>query len=169
MAKIYKITSTAGDKVYIGSTIGTLEQRWREHKVPSNGAYSRKLFEEYGIETCSIHLLEEIKEDERIIKERWWIENTENVVNLRIEGRTAKEYYKANKESISQWQKEYNEANKESISQWKKQWYEANKKIILKNGSIPTPCPKCGKIIRQDGINRHLKRKHLSKVKLSNE
>jgi hypothetical protein len=104
-----------------------LDARWSVHKAPSNDTNSRLLFEEYGVETCSIHLLEEVKEDERVIKERWWIENTANVVNHMIPGRTMKEWYEANKEHCKQKKKEWREENKEYNKQRKKEYYEANK------------------------------------------
>ena len=148
--KIYKISSTAGEKVYIGSTSGTLGKRWGEHTSTGNTTNSKILFEEYGVETCSIHLLEEVKEDERVIKERWWIENTEYVVNQKIPGRTTKEYYEEHKEFCAQLTRKWQEENQESMRQKKKEY-----------GSAPTPCPKCSKVLRRDCLRRHLKTMHL--------
>lgn len=128
--KIYKISSTAGEKVYIGSTSRTLDARWAVHKAPSNDTNSRKLFEEYSVETCSIHLLEEVKEDERLSRERWHIENTEYVVNQIVPGRTQKEWRDEHKEEIAQWNKNWREANKEHLFQKKKEYREKNKEHI---------------------------------------
>ena len=85
---IYKITSTVGEKVYIGSTKEGLNQRFNRHK----GYYKEKrfkgavfqLFDEYGVDTCSIHMVEyvEFKEKEELLqRERYWIENTPCCVN----------------------------------------------------------------------------------------
>lgn len=128
--KIYKISSTAGEKVYVGSTSKTLEQRWSVHKAPSNDTNSRILFQEYGVDTCSIELLEEVKENERTIRERWWIENTENVVNLRVEGRTRKEYRDEHKEEIAQRMKVWNEKNMEHRVDYSKKYRDENSETL---------------------------------------
>lgn len=148
---IYKISSTAGEKVYIGSTSKTLEERWCQHP---KGCTSRVLFDEYGRETLSIHLLEEVKEDERVIRERWWIENTENVVNRMTPGRTSEEYHE-----------EYNEKHRDQINARQRQYHEEHRDQIKayqrEYSSAPTPCPKCGKVLRRSSIREHLKAMHL--------
>jgi hypothetical protein len=127
-----------------------LDARWSVHKAPSNDTNSRLLFEEYGIETCSILLLEEVKEDERVIKERWWIENTENVVNLRIDGRTIKEWFEDHPGYRQEYNKAYREKNRERLNAYDKE-----------RNTVRTPCPKCGKLLRRDSIRKHLKAMHL--------
>ena len=66
-SKVYKIWSTQGDKIYEGSTTKPyLSQRMdnhrRSYRAWKNETYhfvsSFKLFEEYGLENCSIELLE---------------------------------------------------------------------------------------------------------------
>ena len=66
-SKIYKIWSTAGDKIYIGSTTKKyLSQRMDNHrsgyKLWKNDKHylttSYHLFEEYGLDNCFIELLE---------------------------------------------------------------------------------------------------------------
>lgn len=86
---VYKITSTAGDKVYVGSTLDSLNRRLVRHKKhfkenPVKTTNSKLLFTEYGVETCSIHLLESVEFEEKadlLFRERYWIENTSNCVN----------------------------------------------------------------------------------------
>jgi hypothetical protein len=142
MATIYKITSTAGDKVYIGSTTQTLEDRWLDHKDYRNieRKYNSKiLFDEYGIETCSLEEIEKVDLDKRYERERFWIENTEHCVNRFVPGRTYSE------------------------------WYAKNKKVVCAKvkerrlGRII--CPTCGKNLAKCSFSRH-KKLHLSKVNI---
>ena len=37
MGYIYKIINDINDKIYIGQTIRTIEERWKEHLKESNG------------------------------------------------------------------------------------------------------------------------------------
>lgn len=59
--KIYKIIPTCefeeGD-IYIGCTAGTLKSRLLGHKNPKQKCSSKILFEKYGIENCTIELIE---------------------------------------------------------------------------------------------------------------
>lgn len=113
-AKIYRIHSTKGDKVYIGSTIQVLSKRLYRHRAEFIGKksyMSRILFEEYGVEHCFIELIEEVEESQRLIRERFHIENMPNCVNKTMPTRTEDEIEEA----------------KEKKAQYKKEWYEAKK------------------------------------------
>jgi group I intron endonuclease len=85
---IYKICSTKGDKVYIGSTKKKYLcnrkadhlSKYRLHKGRHCASYD--LFDEYGVDNCSFVLLEECPLEQQLIRERWWIENTPYVVNI---------------------------------------------------------------------------------------
>ena len=101
--KIYKIESHLGDKIYIGSTAKEyLSQRFQQHKSSykcwKNGKGGRltsyELFDLYGIENCSIVLIETIachSKDEKNAKESHYI-RTMDCVNKCIPGRTQKAY-----------------------------------------------------------------------------
>ena len=109
-AKIYKLIDNSSDKVYIGSTCGSLEERLSKHKcgykrflkglynntrsfdIIKNNDYKIEL-----IENCQIKTKQELLE-----RERYYIE-TNDCLNKNIPGRTEKEYKKA-----------YYEANKEA-------------------------------------------------------
>lgn len=174
MAKIYRISSTAGDKVYIGSTIGTLEERWRQHKAPSNDTNSRILFEEYGIETCLIELLEEVKEDESDSRERWWIEFHLTAVNERLPGRSRKEWVVDHKEHLTKYKNEWYQAHKETNSLRYKAYHLLNRESRLTTmraySAVKVKCDICNKELSRGSLISHRKsKKHLSKVKLSNE
>ena len=139
MTIIYSITSGKGNKVYIGRTEHRLERRISSHKTASSKCNSKILFEEYGFENCIFMALEECEEEKGPERERYHIENTPNVINLRLPGRTRKEYGedtkehgkkidKAYRESHKEQRKAYYEANKEQLKAYCRAYYEANKK-----------------------------------------
>ena len=102
-AKVYKIWSTAGDKIYIGSTTKEyLSQRMDTHrghyKEWKNGkralTRSFNLFEEYSIEHCFIELLEAkvcLSKNEMHQLEGKYIRSMK-CVNKCIPGRTDQQY-----------------------------------------------------------------------------
>ena len=79
MAYIYKIVNTINNKIYIGKTLDTIEQRWKEHindskkEVCSNRPLY-KAFNKYGIENFQISIVEECSPSEVNEKEIQWIE-----------------------------------------------------------------------------------------------
>lgn len=77
MAYIYKITNDINDKVYIGKTYNTIEERWREHCKDSKKERDKKrplynAMNKYGIENFHIKLIEETSNPEE--REKYWIE-----------------------------------------------------------------------------------------------
>lgn len=88
-AQVYSITSKKTKQVYIGSTIQTLEDRFRQHKckykqyLNKKGPYTTS-FELLKHDDAVINLLEIYKcenEDELFIKECEWINKTPDCVN----------------------------------------------------------------------------------------
>lgn len=79
MAYIYKITNLINNKCYIGKTLNTIQERWREHcsdykkrdeeKRPLYSAMSK-----YGIENFKIEEIEQCNEDIVNDREKYWIE-----------------------------------------------------------------------------------------------
>jgi hypothetical protein len=149
-SKVYKIWSTLGNNIYVGSTTKQyLSQRMDTHRTAykswkdgkSNFISSFELFDQYGLQNCSIELIEAKEcnsKDELHQLEGKYIRELE-CVNKRIAGRNKKEhyednreqlleitkqYYKDNKERISEYKKHYNLENKEQISERRKQTYE---------------------------------------------
>lgn len=160
MATVYRITSTAGDKVYIGSTITSLAKRWSNHKVDhlrGHPCTSQMLFDEYGVDTCSIEEIEKVDLDKRYERERFWIENTENCVNRFIPGRTRAEYRQENKERLSENNKAYNLANREQRSEYAKAYRLANSDKIKARDSERIACPTCGKTLSRGNMSKHKK------------
>jgi hypothetical protein len=151
-SKVYKIWSTLGDMIYIGSTTKEyLSQRmtahrygyidWKKHNHKFITSY--KLFDEYGVDNCIIELLEakELKNNDEIRQlEGGYIRNMA-CVNKNIAGRTIeearKEYYQQNKEARKEYnqqnkeaRKEYYQQNKEAQKEYSKQHYQQNKEVI---------------------------------------
>ena len=79
MAYIYKIENLVNGKVYIGKTLSTPEQRWREHVHDSrNSDYSNrplyKAFHKYGIDNFQLSTVEICQESQVNEREIYWIE-----------------------------------------------------------------------------------------------
>ena len=107
------------------------------------------LFDEFGIDNCKILLIKDFPCSSRAELEREEgreiLNNLDKCVNKNIVGRTRKEYYNDNQETILQNKKEhrinniekykekdkkYNENNKEKISERRKKNYQENKEAI---------------------------------------
>ena len=127
-SKIYKIVCNETGQTYYGSTTVPLSQRIGKHRrytgcsswcIIERGNYDYSLIEEFSCES----------KEQLHKRERWYIENND-CVNVRVEGRTQKEYKQENKEKIQEQTKQYREANKEKIQEQRKQYLEANKEKI---------------------------------------
>jgi hypothetical protein len=80
-SKIYKISSPQSDKVYIGSTVKTLNRRLTQHKHSSNRTTSKDIIK---YNDAIIELLEDYPCETReqlIQKECEWIKKTGNCIN----------------------------------------------------------------------------------------
>lgn len=78
MAYIYKITNNINDKVYIGKTLDTIENRWKKHKQDSKkrGEEKRPLYNamnKYGSNNFQIELIEECDDNLASEREIYWI------------------------------------------------------------------------------------------------
>lgn len=76
MAFIYKITNQINNKIYIGYTSNTIQQRFEEHWYGRNSDNSilHKAMIKYGKDAFKIEQVEEISEDIWIEKEQYWID-----------------------------------------------------------------------------------------------
>jgi adenylate kinase family enzyme len=169
-SKVYKIWSTQGDEIYIGSTTKQylsqrIDNHRRSYRAWKNKTYhfvsSFKLFDQYGENNCFIELLEAklcSSKDELKQLEGKHI-RAQECVNKRIEGRTKKEYYDDNKEVISEKGKHYREKNKEKIKQYReenkekllegmKKYREENRIALLEKKKEKFSCECGGKYIR---------------------
>ena len=139
--KIYKIESHLGDKIYVGSTSKKyLSQRMTAHKYSyrawkiGHGGHNKAydLFDEYGLDNCSIVLIEACpckSRDELHAREGHYIKNME-CVNKMIAGRSRKEYKEDNLEKIKERDKKYSEEHKEEKKEYDKKYREDNKDKI---------------------------------------
>ena len=79
MPYIYKITNQVNGKSYIGKTLKTVEDRWKEHIEESQRVHKehRPLYaamKKYGIENFFIEEIESCSDLELSNRERYWIE-----------------------------------------------------------------------------------------------
>ena len=151
-SKVYKIWSTQGDKIYIGSTTKQyLSQRMDKHRheykywksKQTTFISSYKLFEEYGIENCFIELLEakECKSKDELHQLEGKYIREVNCVNKLVAGRT---------------REQYRLENKEKLSENDKQKYERTKDKVLERQSQNCSC-ECGMNYTYGHKARHLK------------
>jgi hypothetical protein len=135
-SKIYKLTSSNSNEIYIGSTTLKLSNR-KAHHIRAYRVYllgkrryitSFKIIEYGGdIDIC---LLEEYSCNNKELlhqRERFYIENN-CCVNKIIPTRSVKEYYETHKEE----KKEYSGKNKDKINQRMKVYCEINKDKLIK-------------------------------------
>tara|TARA_R110000868_G_scaffold5175_1_gene31917 strand:- start:1501 stop:2040 length:540 start_codon:yes stop_codon:yes gene_type:complete len=153
-AKIYKITDINNEMVYIGSTTQPLIYRMRVHlskylhkdKYLYGGSSVNKIFDKYGIDKCSIQLIQEYpcRNKTDLLKKEGSIimamkNTTQIIVNKNIAGRVRtpaelKEYYRqweiANKDYRKEYKKNYNKISYEKKKELKKQLEEESNKQI---------------------------------------
>ena len=109
-------------------------QKWKKDKYHFVSSFL--IFDEYGIDSCKIELLETKEcqsKDEKNKLEGHYIRSlncvNKNLPDTNIKDRV-KDYYEKNKARISEYTKKYNEENKEKIVEQKKKYCEANKDKI---------------------------------------
>lgn len=174
--KIYRIICNVTNEFYIGSTTQALSKRLAEHvdqyklwqkgivrfvtsfNILKNGDYSIILIENFPCETKELLLM----------RERYWMEQMPNCINLikrpivnDQEKKEKKEKYKEeNKNLIREYKKKYREQNKESIQEYNrkylKKYYEENKEREREQKSEMITCD-CGASFQRTCKSRHLK------------
>lgn len=107
--RIYKICSHQTNKIYVGSTTQSLQERFSGHKchykqyINNNGHYVTS-FEIIKFDDAYICLIEEVvvtNKHELHKLERKYIESIPEIVNRVHPTRTVKEHYQANKKQIN--------------------------------------------------------------------
>jgi adenylate kinase family enzyme len=162
--KIYKLTSSQTDKVYIGSTIKSLDVRFSNHK------YDYKRRNNKYITSCDLLQYDDVKIE--LIKEfpcntRKELEKEEgklilenNCVNKCVAGRTKKEWDDDNKDKIKEYFKEYYQENKEKIKERHKEYRDDNNERVKEKFKCD-----CGGDYSYAHKSRHFKtKKHLKFV-----
>ncbi|RTL06742.1 hypothetical protein EKK58_04370 [Candidatus Dependentiae bacterium] len=128
--KIYCLKSTHTDKIYIGSTFDYLSSRFGKHKCDYKNNINITAKEIMKFDDVFIELIENcgnIDKSELRKKEGEYINNNNNCINKRIDGRTRKEWENINKEKINK----YLITNKEKINENRRKNYKEKKDIIL--------------------------------------
>ena len=174
--KIYKTWDDNYTKCYIGSTVEDLSKRMTKHRDKykqylqkrtfNNTAF--KLFEEFGIESCKIELLELYPcscKSELEAREGHHIRNDE-CVNRRVMGRSKKEHYRDNYETIRAQRKEYRDRTREHKHEADKKYRGMNKETITEHLKEKRLC-ECGCYISVRNMASHKKSpKHLQLLKV---
>lgn len=165
-SKIYTIRSHQTDKIYIGSTCQSLSRRLSGHVVKYNTMKEKYQcsvreilqYDDYYIELLeyvNCNNIEELnKREGELIRE-----NKDICVNIRISGRSNKEYYKENKDKILERQ-----ANYQKTDRYKK----VQQKYRDKNKNVTYLC-ECGKDVKVMKKSHHNKTKfHLNNINKDN-
>jgi hypothetical protein len=134
-SKIYKIVG--GNKTYIGSTVLDLQYRFTSHtcgyrlwkQQKTNFTSSFLLFDEVGVENCSIELIEEFPCHSRkeLNKREGECMELVECVNKQKAGRTKKEYHTHNIDKEKEDKKRYYLLNKDKFKTYSKEYYSKKK------------------------------------------
>jgi len=164
---IYRLTDEVHD--YYGQTEDP-EQRFKNHKSPSNHTCRSKLLDSSKMKMHIIHRLytqEEADETEEFYQlnfecinknitgrtyAEWRLANKEKIIEERAD------YYQANKEQINKQQAEYYQENKDKVKVKTTEYYQKNKEKIKAQRSVLYEC-ECGSVVRTDGKTQHEKSK----------
>lgn len=148
IGRIYKIINQKNNKIYIGSTRKTIEQRFKDHVYTLKTEKTKlfQAFDEIGIDKFKMELIRQYKcetdqelygYEDQFIKLYNTIENGYNMVHavLNQEKKSKKNIaYKKKIRSTKEGRKkdkEYKEKNKERIRKRDKKYYNENKEQIL--------------------------------------
>jgi len=169
IGRVYKLTSSHTDKVYIGSTVQTLSNRLHGHKSQYK-AFTKGV----GHYRSSVEVLkhpdvkiELITEGEFTLMgelrklEGTYIQDIDNCTNKAIPGRTLKQrrqvYYEKNKAQINQQKKEYYNNNKEKTLKALSTYRENNREQIRLKQVEQLTCEVCGCSYTRSNKLRHEK------------
>ena len=155
-------------EIYIGSTKQPLRKRFYEHKTKCNiinhKSYNQTKYvfirENGGIENWTIIEIERIDEEmdnqQRFKRERFWLEQLGATLNSNIPNRSIKEYRENNKEYFKEYHKQYYENNKEEKKDKYKEYRDNNKEKINEK----VECKICNKFMNKNSLYKHNKKFH---------
>ena len=182
--KIYKITSSNTEKIYIGSTILPLEVRFSVHKsskdcssryIINEGNASIELMYEYPCKNKPELESEEARMMQACRKKGFEVVNKYTPGAIAAAGGKLeydKEHNKANKEKLAEYNKEYCKANKEKIKKRKAEYYKANKekKAEYKRNLPKIVCECCNKEFNKPHLRIHkTSKKYINNMKRIND
>jgi len=139
--KIYKITHIDNEKIiYIGSTIETLNVRYSGHRkddtcsfykyVKNNYECNYALFKIELIELYPCNSKKELELYEGTFIKKYKNQSEYTVINMRIAGRSKKQWAVDNIEHVKEHKKEYREKNSEKLKEKNKEYYQNNKELL---------------------------------------
>lgn len=161
--KVYKIFNTINDKIYVGSTCNTLEQRLAKHKSVRQSSSKKHrtlyaLMNEIGPQHFYISLLEEVCCDTKLQlleREAHWVKML-GTLNMQIPGRTKQQYVADTKEQKREYDKERRAKLQERIREEKKEYYQNNRDAINELRKLNrTTCNICNLCVRTDYLRTH--------------
>tara|TARA_R110002020_G_scaffold475682_1_gene711690 strand:+ start:287 stop:850 length:564 start_codon:yes stop_codon:yes gene_type:complete len=178
--KIYKISCKETGEIYIGSTVQIFNRRINNHLAKSNTCVSKHIIERDNYE---FELIEDYPCNTRRelhAREQYWIDNTENTINIHREYESKEAYLEHTKEYQKEYSKQYrNGERREELLNISRQYYqnhrarqnELNKQYTLKNiDAIKAKKTEiiqceCGSYIQRAEKARHCRsRKHLDNL-----
>ena len=155
--KIYTIKHPEDDKVYVGSTIRTLNHRFNGHKkcyTCSLYKYVNGNFDGWYIELYEDY---KCKNKYELRKREGEVTKQIGTINKQIAGRTKKEWWEANRDELLEEMKEYYEANREKKLIYQKEYRQFNKDTIKEKQKQKVICDRCGFEGNISHIARHKK------------
>ena len=167
-AKIYTIRCrTDNTLIYVGSTTQSLAKRWGGHKKDSRRKGETLIYMTIGKDWdkwyIELYELYPCNSKEELCKKEGEIIRLIGNLNIRVEGRTRKEYRKDREEKI----KKYREDHKEGLTEYQKEysvkyWKENKEELQIKHknnyekNKIKITC-ECGRVVNKHSLNLHTK------------
>ena len=136
------IKSSKGPNVYIGSTVKEyICNRYSDHtskyRLTKGGRVaSWDLFDEYGLENCTYELVEKCSLNDKLHRERYWIENTPHCVNKARPVITEEEHKELKSDSYQRLKAKNPEKFKERSKISGRKAYEKKYEILCECGVI---------------------------------
>jgi len=179
--KIYKISNDYNNEIYVGSTCDTIVKRFSCHKLEARKEHNKhkplyKLINEIGFDRFRIELIEDYPcEDKYQLRQREGHFIREfGTMNMKIDGRTRKEYqeiwYEKNKETEKEKRKEKYYENIEKEQENNKKYREKNKDVLNEKKREKVYCAACDCWFNKCGQARHNNRlKHIEATKTTSQ
>ena len=166
--KIYKITCKETNEVYIGSTVQLLCNRKSSHINKCNLSASKKIIERGNYE---FELIEHFPCDtarELHMREQYWIDNTENTINIKREFESEEAFKIHRKEYQKKLGEAYRNGDKrEEYLNKKKEYRQKNRDAVRARQQEVIQC-ECGGTYTRSHKSTHCKtKKHLDAIEIT--
>jgi len=167
--KIYLIKCKYDDElVYVGSTIQILDERFKRHQKDNtcslynyiDGDWDNWYIELYEDYPCKNKYVLERREGE--------VQRQIATINIRIAGRTAKEYHQDNRDNLLKKCKQFYQDNHDTYLEKAKQYHHNNRDKIIEKWKQKITCERCGSISTKIHIARHKKTKKCLNYNIGN-